>query len=163
VIDEYVAENNLEYREDETNSDESFLRNRIRHSLIPNLAENYDSRIEETLSERARDLQDDIECLKRMIEEPLAALSKYPLLSRSWLRELKKIMPELDEQLRWRLAEAALLPVLGYTIGRSHAKDAVKLLTGEIVALELPGGVTLRAKNGGLEKVAVTVHTSSVE
>lgn len=41
----YLVESDQEFREDETNEDTSFTRNRIRHELIPHLQQNYNAEI----------------------------------------------------------------------------------------------------------------------
>jgi len=45
----YVAERGLEYREDTTNADVRYARNRVRHELLPLLAERYNPRVREAL------------------------------------------------------------------------------------------------------------------
>lgn len=52
-IRDYARTNDLDYREDETNSDKDYLRNRIRHELIPELEENYNPKIKEKLASTA--------------------------------------------------------------------------------------------------------------
>ncbi|MDI6815666.1 MAG: tRNA lysidine(34) synthetase TilS [Actinomycetota bacterium] len=47
-IFQYIEDNSLEYRVDSSNQDESILRNRIRHNLMPLLGE-YNPRLQETL------------------------------------------------------------------------------------------------------------------
>ena len=49
AIESYAAEHGLEYREDGTNSDTAFFRNRIRHDLLPELRETYNAGIEDAL------------------------------------------------------------------------------------------------------------------
>ncbi len=47
----YADASGLEYRKDETNQDTDYLRNRIRHELLPELEENYNPRIREKINE----------------------------------------------------------------------------------------------------------------
>lgn len=47
----YADARDLNYRKDETNQDTSYLRNRIRHGLLPKLEENYNPRIREKINE----------------------------------------------------------------------------------------------------------------
>jgi len=49
-IMDYLAENHLAYRSDHSNTDPAFLRNKIRHELLPLLKRDYNPRIEETLN-----------------------------------------------------------------------------------------------------------------
>ena len=47
----YVKENKLKYRTDKSNADIKFLRNSIRHGLLPYLEKNFNPSIKKTLSE----------------------------------------------------------------------------------------------------------------
>ncbi len=60
---EYLAHNHLSWREDSSNSNPRFLRNRIRHELIPLLRRGYNPNIVEVLSNTAAIVRDDIEVL----------------------------------------------------------------------------------------------------
>lgn len=50
-IRDYAEANGLDYRRDETNRDTGYLRNRIRHELLPELEENYNPRIRKKIQE----------------------------------------------------------------------------------------------------------------
>lgn len=49
----YVQERNIEYRTDQSNSDQKYLRNKVRHDLLPFLEKNYQPRIKQLLAETA--------------------------------------------------------------------------------------------------------------
>ncbi|MGI6524890.1 MAG: tRNA lysidine(34) synthetase TilS [Bdellovibrionota bacterium] len=157
TIEQYLEENGLEFREDITNTDVSYLRNRVRHRVLPLLREEFDSRIDEVLALRAACLHDDIMFLRSLVLIPVQNVSGYELFSRDWLRAVKGEMAKLPPPLRWRYAEALLLPVMGFAIGRSHGSRAMEFLCGNTQGVELPSGVTLRAKNGGVafEKIEI--------
>ena len=57
----------------------------------------------------------------------------------------------MPKVLKWRFAEELLLPFLGYRLGRLHGNRAVEFLSGKVQGVELPNGVVLRAKSGGVE------------
>ena len=52
--------------------------------------------------------------------------------------------------LQWRFAEILLKPVLGYNLGRSKSIALGAFLGGSAEGIELPGGIRLRAKAGGV-------------
>ena len=62
----YIAERGLEYREDTTNVDVRFARNRVRHELIPLLAERYNPRVREALLRFAEAQRADAEVLDQL-------------------------------------------------------------------------------------------------
>jgi len=61
-IEAYLAKVGLEWREDRSNSDTSFLRNRVRHELLP-LLRSYNPRIAESLGQTAAALARDEDLL----------------------------------------------------------------------------------------------------
>jgi tRNA(Ile)-lysidine synthase len=65
-VENYLAEIKQDYRQDISNQDESFTRNRIRHSLLPLLEDNYNTNIRQSLlrlGKIADDSQSTIETL----------------------------------------------------------------------------------------------------
>ena len=60
----YLRENDLAWREDATNADPAFLRNRVRHELLPYLEGRFNPAIRETLARTAGLLADEADVLK---------------------------------------------------------------------------------------------------
>jgi len=52
-IEAWLRERNIAWREDATNQDYSYARNRLRHEVLPNLRENFNPRLDETLANMA--------------------------------------------------------------------------------------------------------------
>lgn len=69
-IEEYLCSYGLEWREDASNSDTVYLRNRIRHQLLP-LLEEYNPAIREGLAATATIIRGDEELLRELTEEEL--------------------------------------------------------------------------------------------
>jgi tRNA(Ile)-lysidine synthase len=66
VVLDYLSRVGQEFREDESNRDETYTRNRLRHELLPRLAEQYNPQIRETLrrlGEQAAQAQSALEAL----------------------------------------------------------------------------------------------------
>lgn len=72
-ITEYLNKEGIGYRQDSSNTSDVYLRNRIRHELIPFLKEKYNPSIEKTLSRMARVFRRDEEYFKVLIEEILSS------------------------------------------------------------------------------------------
>ena len=100
----YLAAHRLTHREDETNADVQFVRNRIRHLLLPLLEREYNPKIKETLVRLAEQSQSDYAYLrasaqrqgKRVMtsrEEGEVALAIAP-----WLRQPDAVQRELIRQ-----------------------------------------------------------------
>lgn len=62
---EYLKTNTLDHKIDSTNKDTKFLRNKIRHDLIPYLEKGYNPRIKETLSGAAESVADDYDFISK--------------------------------------------------------------------------------------------------
>jgi tRNA(Ile)-lysidine synthase len=58
-IECWLRKRNISWREDETNQDRSYARNRLRHEILPLLRESFNPRLDKTLSHLATLAQDD--------------------------------------------------------------------------------------------------------
>lgn len=67
----YLKERNLTWREDESNSDVAFLRNRVRHEILPQLASKLNPNIKNALVRTARILGDEDAWLDAIVDNML--------------------------------------------------------------------------------------------
>ncbi len=74
-IEAWMRERNLTWREDETNRDVAYARNRLRHQFLPALRESFNPRLEETLAHMAVLAQDEEEFWRSEILTRDAAFS----------------------------------------------------------------------------------------
>ncbi|HYL77127.1 MAG TPA: tRNA lysidine(34) synthetase TilS [Bryobacteraceae bacterium] len=58
-IEAWLRQRNIAWREDATNQDWSYARNRLRHEVLPQLRENFNPRLDETLANMATLAQDE--------------------------------------------------------------------------------------------------------
>ena len=150
VIQSYATHHALAFVEDRSNQDERFLRNKIRHRLLPLLAREFDSRIVEVLSHRGQVLADDLAFMYSLIRPAATRLAAEPFGTKVWLRAVRSELQAMPKQLRWRLAEELFKSRLGFNLGRSKSEMLVRFLEGHSVGLQLPGGLHVRAKGGGV-------------
>ncbi len=68
-IERYLKEEGLDFREDSSNQDQSFLRNKVRLGLIPYLGKEYNPRIKEVLVRMGEILRDDYDYLSKEVEK----------------------------------------------------------------------------------------------
>lgn len=73
-INAYLKEKALNYREDSTNTDLNYTRNKIRQELLPYLANNYNGRIKEVLARTAKVLTEDAVCLEELAQAEYSQL-----------------------------------------------------------------------------------------
>jgi len=149
IIEKYSKEHKVNFREDPTNKDENFLRNKVRRTLLPILQAEFEQRTVEILSNQAEDIQSDLETLNELAQ---VVADKHPLADtdRLWRRALKESLASLPEGLQWRVMQRMFLAKLGFNLPREHSRALVRFINGEVVGVELPGGLRLRSHEGGI-------------
>lgn len=172
----YVKRAHLPYREDTTNRDSRFVRNRIRHELLPLLERDYNPNIKHVLTQLAEQSRWDYAFLqeaagrqwKRLVKgQPIHARQRQttsrPLASRRSQQETQSsthvslcIEPLLRQPkaLQRQLVRRAIQRVRG-DVGQlefRHWLEVERLLTErpEGTILDLPGGVHVRRENARL-------------
>ena len=149
-IESYIKRNKLQSVEDESNRDTRFLRNKVRHVLIPFLEKEFDPRIAEVLALRASSVDEDAVGLRLMAEEELRSMSSSDSTTAGWLKELKRKLAKTPPVLKWRIAERLLMPRCGFSPGRAACEAACEVVEGKRLAVELPGGLCVRRSAGVL-------------
>jgi tRNA(Ile)-lysidine synthase len=93
-VETYLRERNICWREDSSNRDPSFVRNRIRHSLLPQLRSEYNPALPQALAQLAVLAQDEerywVDQIDRLASKLLAVQSSAVLLSCSELLTLPR-------------------------------------------------------------------------
>ena len=150
-IEEYCRLNDLATRLDTTNLDPGYLRNRLRHEIIPFLERELNPGLRQVLARTAEVCREDADYLGQRAEEALSQVTLEPgEESRLSAERLREMMPAL----RRRVLRAALEEEYGSLEGIcfSHIADVDRLImsggTGQ--RLHLPGGVTISLDYGVL-------------
>jgi tRNA(Ile)-lysidine synthase len=148
----YVARHRLATREDATNRDRRFLRNRIRHDLLPLLARRFNPRIREALTRTAALLRDEAAFLDEAGQRAAAGLvADEPDGAALPAAGLAGLAPAL----RRRVIREAVRRVRGDLRGLGHAHvEAIARLAAVPGAREarLPGGLVAR-RDGGIVRL----------
>lgn len=145
----------LPFREDSSNADRRFLRNRIRHELLPLLEREYHPDIRQALVQLAEQCRTDAAYLersvrrhwRRVVREPRPAGTEAPELAISIARFTRQ-PPAVQRQLL-RQAVRQIRTEGGQWEFR-HWRQAERLFTDQPsgTILDLPGGVQLVRRNG---------------
>jgi tRNA(Ile)-lysidine synthase len=128
---EYLRAHGLQWHEDTGNLNRKFLRNRVRHELLPLLEREFNPAIRDVLLRTAEVLRDEDELLARFAAADIQSLHDQPValqrrMLRAWLGD----------------------------IGFEHIESIRQLATGAEVTL--PGGVVVRRQSDRLEIVEQT-------
>jgi tRNA(Ile)-lysidine synthase len=131
-VEHYLAALGQTWREDESNLDHRFARNRVRHELLPLLEREYNPNLRQVLSDAAE--------LARAEEEYWQALVERELQDRMGAQCLRltnfQALPlALQRRLLRRFVENANL-----RLDFEHVEKALHCALGELPRAELPGG-----------------------
>lgn len=158
----YLCQEGLSFMEDSSNRDECFLRNRLRHHLLPHLRDNYNPRLEENLAHTAEILRMDDDFISRETEAWLRNRGLFP-----GKEELAILLPEfleLHEALQHRIVRTLLTWVspVGTLCGYRHVRAVLGVVAGNqgSTGLDLPGGVWVRRE---YDRLIVTLHRTMYE
>jgi tRNA(Ile)-lysidine synthase len=142
----YCEERALAWRDDPSNEEVSFARNRVRHRLAPALAEIHPAAAQNVLR-TAELLRDEAEVLDALVEAEIEDSNGSPRGAIS-LERLAELPPALRRLVVQRLADrAAGRPVAG---AARHADEVAALRRTGTAMLDLGGGVRAVAERGML-------------
>lgn len=138
-IDRFVSENQIPYREDKTNQDTLYVRNRIRHELLEEM-KTYNPGIVASLADMAERFREDEEVLKELGEK----VYHEALTCRGDLK-IEKVKGE-SAAIRKRVLSRFLEDKgVRRNVSRVHLDQADKLLfSASGKSLDLPGSLTLK-------------------
>jgi tRNA(Ile)-lysidine synthase len=137
-IELYLRENDRDFRQDASNADRRFVRNRIRHEELPRLAAAYNPRLAESLARAASLLRDEEAWMEAETEAALAAIASP---SGDEVQLDRRRLLERPLALQRRLVRASIERVRGLqAISHRHVEDVVGLALGQSGReLHLPG------------------------
>lgn len=142
---EYCQEIGRSFREDSGNYMWRFTRNRVRHDLMPRLAEDYNPQVRNALLRLARTATEELDFVEQELDKVWSAvaveLDTEIRLSRSVLAELHPLLQRLALRRGYVLVTGD-----STRLRESHMVAMEELATGERGGrtLELPAGVILR-------------------
>jgi tRNA(Ile)-lysidine synthase len=159
----------LPFRDDPTNEDPAFARNRIRSEVLPVLSE-LGSEAERNIAETRAELAEEAELLERIVDEALVAAGAGPGVHAVGADELTTLEPALRRLALRALAERASGREVA--LGRERAAEIVRLAShSEGGEVDLGGGLravceggfvsfSLRATDAEAEPATLTVPGS---
>jgi tRNA(Ile)-lysidine synthase len=148
-IEAHASAHGLRWREDASNADSSYARNRLRHRWLPGLTEDFNPRLLRAIADLAEAQRRDAEWIADRVA--LEEAARF-LPEGEWLRIEAKDWVDTPEALARRLARRALLRCgVGRDVSRVHLERILAFLRGARPGgrLELPAGrVLVRDRKG---------------
>ena len=133
----YAAENGLEYREDTSNLDTGYLRNKIRHELLPLLESGYSPGIVDVLCRTAELAREESAALDELGREAFADAMKAGERGRS-------ITLDLDSMRDLKPAVMARTLRMAYSYVKGTASDLYASNMADLAGIASPGGRSKR-------------------
>jgi tRNA(Ile)-lysidine synthase len=149
----FAQEQKLSWREDSSNSENHYFRNRVRNLLLPMLSENFDENIVSVLALRAEALSEDSQALWQQARIELAQFGPTNWNERDWFRAFRAKLLTLPQALAWRVCSVSLQPSLSFEMGKPHAVRVLQFVLSDDEGIELPTGLQLRRRSGAVEIV----------
>lgn len=148
-VEAFLSARGLSFREDVTNRDPRFTRNRLRHEALPRLREGFNPRLEETLAGTAAILRDEEDWME---SETAALFERVARLEPDGISLEVASLASAHVAARRRLVRRALLSTRGelLDVSRAHVEGVLELLeegkSGR--ELHLPGVTAVRSFGG---------------
>jgi tRNA(Ile)-lysidine synthase len=154
AIEDWARAERIVWREDASNLDGRFTRNRLRLDWIPALSADFNPQLLRTLSDLAEASRRDLEWIEGLVDE---AVKERVEFGPSGIRFTLEGWDALPEALARRLVRRGLVEAgLGRDVTRTHIERVLEFLrrgrrAGRDKRLELPGGFSIRRVEDGFE------------
>jgi tRNA(Ile)-lysidine synthase len=148
-IEVFARDRHLSWREDASNADLGYTRNRLRARVLPGLAEDFNPRLLRAIGDLAEAQRRDTEWLDALVREEAGRL--FARDAAGGLRIAAGGWSDRREALARRLAKWALMEMGGgRELSRAHLMRVLAFLREGRpgTAIELPGGIRLRREKG---------------
>ncbi len=162
-LQEYASEQQVEFREDQSNQDTSYLRNAVRHKLLPYIREVFTSDPTEYLGERAQDLAEALNGISEVLQGRVDELAPLEFGSREWFRAVQQVLEELPAGFRWRFLEVVFHDKLRFNIGLSAGKRLLAVFERRATGVSLPGGYLVSCKDSGITLTCPTIYPGTTK
>ncbi len=141
----FLANEEISYREDESNRDVTIPRNRIRHELIPYLREKFSAGIVDILAREASIAHDDADWLDSAAN--ISAQSIISLEGENLHVDVKGLVG-LPDAIKNRVVLVAMRRLAGRGfIGYDHVETFMQIVKGEITKASFPGHSAVRVSD----------------
>ncbi len=150
----YLKKNKIEYREDKTNKDIKFRRNKIRHQLIPCLEKNYNLNIKNILFENSNIIKDDNDLISDLTKDLYKKLVKKDKEEyKINLKKFNNLHPALKRRLlkyilNEKFCKEVSLPIIKeILILLQNSKSGSKKYLKDIEIIKIYDKIVIRKKN----------------
>jgi tRNA(Ile)-lysidine synthase len=158
----YAEAHRLRWREDSSNRDSRYTRNRLRREWLPGLTEAFNPQLLRTIANLAESHRRDSEWMELLVAEE--AEKRFRALD-GGLRIASEGWDAMPEALARRLVRRAVVELGGgRDLSRVHLERMLAFLRSGRPGreIELPGGLRLTRESGGYRLYSSNLHTNEV-
>lgn len=146
-ITEFLTESSLAWREDSSNQQSDYLRNKVRLELLPYLREHFNPSISATLTRTAEILRDDDALVNAILKEQFSGfITEHDGTVSIPLKRLEGLQPGAVRRLVREAWQRTGAVAVGLLLTASHIASILQLMqkgtSGD--SISLPGGITVR-------------------
>jgi len=145
---DYAAKRKITWMEDETNQDNSFLRNRTRNIVLPMLREQYGPSVDDAIDDQITQTQEAEAVLYELLVSLEARLSPHKKYSKPWKHQVVHLLQESPNAVRWRLMDKLFFDEFSLRLGRRAGLRLADFFLSNAPQLQLPHGKTIRRVDG---------------
>jgi tRNA(Ile)-lysidine synthase len=142
-VETYLSSVGQSWREDESNLDHRFARNRVRHGLLPLLEREYNPNLRQVLSDAGEMWRAEEQYWQALVEREMEARTRPQQLN---LGRFEGLPLALQRRLLRSFAETD-----GLTLDFEHVELLLRCACGELTKTELPGGWMATRRGARLE------------
>ncbi|WP_038054978.1 tRNA lysidine(34) synthetase TilS [Thermodesulfobacterium hydrogeniphilum] len=167
-IRKFALEKNLNWREDYTNKDLRFLRNKIRHILIPFLEKHFNKNIKKNIKKTALIIAEEEELIEEFAKKKFEEIKFYIDRDLSLkLHELKQIPSVLRRRIYFIVFQKVGIPIFRITYKHLESLENLVIkrvkgpvyLPGGFLAYRGPGYITFTQKVFSFPYFAIKIET----
>lgn len=127
-IEQYISRHEIPWVEDDSNADISFVRNRIRHEVIPPLQQLFGESVVWSLAERGQALNADYAGLREVVQYYVRVIGCIEADSEAWRRGFLGGIEKVPQSLKWRIVQELLRVYVPRGISEQKAKDVLNVI-----------------------------------
>ncbi len=127
-IEEYISRYDIPWVEDDSNADVSFVRNRIRHEVIPPLQQLFGESVVWSLAERGQALNADYAGFREVVKDYVSAIGCVEAESEPWYEGFIGVVKRVPKSLQWRIVQELFRVYVPRGISEQKAKDVLNML-----------------------------------
>ena len=152
ALEEYAINNKVPYREDSSNKDLRFERNKIRKKIIPFVQSELDrGDLIDILYAQSQKFENLYTQLDLETENSIQKITEHDFGSKNWLKEAREILSKEKNSKQELIVSSLYFHKFKKRLGAKHSRLLTNFLLGNSAQIELPGNLKLYRSKGSIK------------